>query len=303
MSRLPESNPYPALANQVELVVPPRITERLKGFTLRRLLGHIPYLSVGPFVLFDHFGPVAFPAGAGLDAAPHPHVGMATLSYLFEGELMHRDSMGAAQRIQPGGVNWMVAGSGAAHSERTPAELRGAPSRLAGVQLWLGLPAQHEEDAPRFEHHAADALPVIERDRVRLRVVAGSFGGARSPLGVVSPTLFVDVEMRAGAELMLPLEDEERAAYIVAGEISVSGERFPAGRLVVFRSGTDVLISAPGPARLILLGGARLDGPRHRWSTVISSRPERAQAARAAWQERRIPSVAGEAERGDFPNM
>ncbi len=303
MSNLSEPKRFAAMTDEVDFVVMPRVTERFKGFKLRRALGHIPYLSVGPFVLFDHFGPVTFAAGAGLDAPPHPHVGMATLSYLFEGELVHRDGMGNTQRIRPGETNWMVAGRGTAHSERTPSELRREGSRLAGVQMWLGLPTEHEEDAPRFEHHSADALPIVEVGDARVRVVVGTFGGARSPVGIHSQTLFADVEIPAGGNLVLPLEDEERAAYVVSGKIAVSGQIFPEVHLVVFRPGKDVAISAVGPTRMLILGGARLDGPRHRWSTVVSSRAERRGSAQADWSEGRIASVVDEAERGVFPNM
>lgn len=283
----------------VERVLEPRVYERFKGFKLRRVLSNAP--AVGPFVLFDHFGPVTFGVGQGLDGGPHPHVGMATLTYLFEGRVLHRDSIGSAAVVAPGGANWMVCGRGVAHSERTPQEDRRQESRLAGAQLWLALPAAHEEDAPRFEHHTV--LPVIEGEGKRLRVVAGSFAGTRSPVGTLSGTLCVDAELAAGAVLALSAgEHRERAAYVVAGEIDLGGESYGPERIVIFGPGKEIVIEARSSARLLLLGGEPL-GRRHMWSTVVSSRADRIAQAKADWDETRIPSVVGEVERGAFPKF
>ena len=288
---------------ELELVVLPRIFERIKGFKLKRMLQNIPHFTVGPFVAFDHFGPVTFGIGQGLDAGPHPHVGMATLTYLFEGSLLHRDSMGNAQTLEPGGANFMLCGRGVAHSERTPVEARQHEARLNGAQLWLGLPRAHEEDAPGFEHHSPAALPVIESNGARLRIIAGTFGGKRSPVGVLLGTLCVDAELAAGARLVLPAEHQERAAYIVSGEIALGNENFTAERMLVFRPGKEVTIIARTPSRLLLLGGERLDGPRYISSTIVASARERIERAKADWSEGRIPSVVGEAERGAWPPM
>lgn len=295
------TNGFVAAPAALDMVILPRIRERLKGFKLRRVLGNVPNLSVGPFVLFDHAGPVVFAAGTGLDAGPHPHVGMATLSYLFDGTLVHRDGMGNAQTLEPGAANWMIAGRGTAHSERTPLDKRDRESPFNFAQLWLALPREDEESEPSFEHHAAAALPVIEDKGVNLRLVAGNFGKVSSPVGVRSPTLCADVQLAAGARFALPPEHEERSAYIVSGTITLGDDGFPAGQMLVFRPGEEAVMTADGPARLLLLGGTRLDGPRYMWSTVVSSRRDRIEQAKSDWESRRIASVAGEAERGAFP--
>ena len=207
--------------NVIERIIEPRVYERFKGFQLRRVLSNAP--AVGPFVLFDHFGPVQFAAGQGLDGGPHPHVGMATLTYLFEGRVLHRDSMSNAAIACPGTANWMVCGRGVAHSERTPQEDRLVPSRLAGVQLWLALPAEQEEGAPQMEHHAA--LPVIEGDGKRLRVVAGSFGGTKSPVGVLSDTLCVDAEAHPVRNSRSPAASTASAPLIWCPARSLSAVR------------------------------------------------------------------------------
>lgn len=289
----------PATTEVIGQVVEPRIFERVKGFKLRRVLANQP--TVGPFVLFDHYGPVTFGIGLGLDAGPHPHVGMATLTYLFEGSLLHRDSMGNAVPLTPGGANWMVCGRGVAHSERTPPEARQQESRLQGVQLWLALPREHEEDAPHFAHYPPTALPVLESEGRRLRVVAGSFDGLRSPVATLSGTLCVHAELDAGARLVLSGEEhEERSIYVVSGEVALGGEVLSPERLIVLKPGAEAVVTARSPARLLLLGGERLDR-KQMWSTVVSSAPERIERAKTDWSEGRIPSVVGETDRGTFP--
>lgn len=288
-----------AASGLIDQVIEPRIFERVKGFKLRRVLANAP--TVGPFVLFDHFGPVSFGVGQGLDAGPHPHVGMATLTYLFEGSLLHRDSTGNTAPLTPGGANWMVCGRGIAHSERTPPEARQAPSRLHGVQLWLALPRAHEEDEPRFEHQPASALPVLQRDGCRLRVIAGSFEGTCSPLPTLSGTLCVHAELAAGARLELSgQEHQERSFYVVSGEVALGDERLRPERLVVLKRGAPAVISALAPTHLLLLGGERLDS-KHMWSTVVTGNAQRIDRAKADWSEGRIPSVVGEPDRGAFP--
>ena len=277
----------------------PRVIERVKGFKVRRVLANAP--SIGPFVLFDHYGPVDFAPGQGLDIGPHPHVGMATLTYLFEGAFLTRDSMGNAMTLLPGGAVWMAAGRGAAHSERTPPATRQASSRLAGAQLWLALPQEHEEDAPSAECYGPAALPVINGHGVRFRVIAGEFCGARSPVGILSPTLCVHIELDPAASVVLEGGGyEERGLYLISGEVALAESALSPERMVVLPAGEDVVLTAGSAAQLMLLGGTPT-GSRLLWSTALARTPERLEQARADWAEGRIPSVAGEAERGNFP--
>src|SRR5262245_43963428 len=206
------------------------------GLEVRRVLPGFPHRTVGPFIFLDHMGPVTFPAGEGIDVRPHPHIGLATVTYLFEGEIVHRDSLGSVQAIAPGDVNWMTAGSGIVHSERTAAELRRAGPRMHGIQTWVALPHADELAEPAFHHHPKAALPLVEMPRARLRVIAGTALGARSPVRVHSPTLYVAAELDAGSAFELPAEHEERGVYAVEGEISVAGTRIPPQHLAVLQS-------------------------------------------------------------------
>jgi len=280
----------------VETVIQPHSRDLGDGFEVHRMLPVTERRMVGPFVFFDHFGPTVLRAGSGLDVRPHPHIGLATVTYLFEGEILHRDSLGSVQSIRPGEVNWMTAGRGIAHSERTPAALRQGESRLFGVQLWVGLPRAHEETAPAFHHHPAEALPLVEGEGKRLRVIAGSFETARSPVQVFAETLCADLDLAAGARLALGTEHEERSAYVVSGEVEIGADRFEAGRLLVFRPGRPVLIAARSRARLLLLGGAAMDGPRHLWWNFVSSSKERIEQAKGDWLAGRFERVIGETE-------
>jgi redox-sensitive bicupin YhaK (pirin superfamily) len=286
----------PGKSEAVETVILPRTRDLGDGFEVRRVLPFAQRRMVGPFVFFDHFGPTVLRAGTGLDVRPHPHIGLATVTYLFAGEILHRDSIGSVQPIRPGEVNWMTAGRGIAHSERTPPEVRQAESPIFGVQLWVGLPRAHEETAPAFHHHAAARLPVVEGEGKRLRVIAGSFEAARAPTAVLADTLCADAELEAGARLSLGGEHEERSAYVVAGEVEVGSGRFEPGRLLVFRPGQPVVIAARSAARLLLLGGAAMDGPRHIWWNFVSSSKERIEQAKADWQAGRFDRVIGETE-------
>jgi redox-sensitive bicupin YhaK (pirin superfamily) len=277
----------------------PQVMERVAGFKVRRILANAP--AVGPFVLFDHYGPVDFAAGQGLDIGPHPHIGMGTLTYLFEGSMRTRDSLGNDMTLLPGGGIWMVAGRGAAHSERTPQETRQQASRLCGAQLWMTLPEAHEEDAPLVEHHKPAALPVIEEDHVRLRVIAGAFAGVRSPVGVLSPTLCVHAELAKGGRVALNgAEHEERGVYLISGDAEIAGTSLTPERMVMLAPGEDCVLIARSATQVMLLGGAPL-GPRHMWKTALARTPERLEQAKSDWIEGRIPSVVGEAERGNFP--
>jgi hypothetical protein len=243
----------------------PRTRDLGDGFEVRRALPSAQRQMVGPFVFFDQMGPVTLQAGRGLDVRPHPHIGLATVTYLFDGEILHRDSLGNAQAIRPGAVNWMTAGCGIVHSERTAPELRAGESSLFGIQTWVALPKGREETAPGFAHHAADALPVIEDRGRRLRLIAGSLYGERAPVEVFSEMFYADATLSAAARLDLPAEHEERGAWVAEGRIEIGGDVFDAGQMLVFRPGGVVVIKALDPARLILFGGESMDGPRHVW--------------------------------------
>jgi redox-sensitive bicupin YhaK (pirin superfamily) len=266
----------------------------LGGFEVRRLLPDGERQRVGPFIFFDHFGPVAFAAGQGMDVRPHPHIGLATLTYLFDGEILHRDSLGSQQIIRPGDVNWMLAGRGIVHSERTPAEARARGGRLHGIQCWVALPTDVEERAPRFEHHPSATIPVIRHPGVELHVVAGSAYGAVAPAGVLSPTLYVSAQLAAGAAVAVDDQHQERAIYVVEGTVTCAGQRLAAGSLAVLRPGASASFQAVDAARVMLLGGAALEGTRHIYWNFVSSSSERMEQAKADWRERRFPSVPGD---------
>lgn len=272
------------------------------GFTVFRSVPQAAVRSVGPFVFVDHFGPHDFPAGAGLDVRPHPHIGLATVTWLFDGEILHRDSLGTLQAIAPGDVNWMVARRGIVHSERTAPARRTQTHRLHGVQTWLALPTEHEDCAPAFAHHPAATLPLIEREGVRLRVIAGQAFGGRSPVAVFSPTLYCALELAAGARFVVTTEHAERAVYVVSGEVAIDGQHAARGQLAVLATGLDVTLTAQSAVQLMLLGGAPL-GPRHVWWNLVSTSREKIVAAQDAWRHYapgsgtdRFPAVPDERE-------
>ena len=297
MSWLPAQEPRceAGAGTALDLVIVPRQRD-LGGLQVRRVLPASERRMVGPFVFLDQMGPVAFKPGAGLDVRPHPHIGLATVTYLFEGEILHRDSLGSVQPIRPGEVNWMTAGRGITHSERTPETLRMAPSRLFGVQAWIALPKAQEQSAPSFAHHDTKALPVVETDGARVRVMAGSFGGQRSPVKTVSEMIYADATLRAGGKLSFSIEYEERGIYIVDGMVDLGGRSFGTSQLLVFRRGVDVKVTAPAGAHLLLLGGAPLDGPRHIWWNFVSSSKDSIEKAKADWKAGNFASVPGETE-------
>ncbi len=277
------------------------------GFTVRRLLPSAIRQAVGPFVFFDHFGPITAGPADDHDVRPHPHIGLATVTYLFEGAMQHRDSTGISQRIEPGAINWMTAGQGIVHSERTPDDLRALTRRSHGLQLWAALPVEHEETAPRFEHTAAAQLPQRQEGGALLRVLIGRAHGLTSPVGTLSPTLYVDYALASGAVLSLPTpaEAEERALYGVDApfEVEIDGavERVEPFTLAVLSPGsTATLRAAGGAARVMLVGGAPL-GPRHMWWNFVSSRKERIAQAAADWEADRMGRVPGETERIPLP--
>ncbi|MEN3974169.1 pirin family protein [Emcibacter sp. SYSU 3D8] len=287
------------MPSPVELVIEPRPRD-LGGFEVRRVLPFVTRRMVGPFVFLDHIGPAVFAPGTGVDVRPHPHIGLATVTYLFEGEMMHRDSVGAVQNIMPGDVNWMTAGRGIVHSERTAPEARARGFAMHGIQAWVALPVEDEETEPSFHHHGKDSLPMIEHDGVSLRLIAGSAYGKTSPVKTYSPTFYLDAVMAAGSTLPLTGEHKERAAYIAEGTIDVAGEAYESGRMLVFAPDTEVTLRAQSDARLMLLGGANI-GKRHIWWNLVSSRPERIEQAKAAWKEQRFPPVPGETEFTPLP--
>ena len=278
----------------MRLVLQPHAKDLGGGFVVRRLLPAAGRRAVGPFVFFDHMGPVEAGPADQHDVRPHPHIGLATCTYLFEGAMMHRDSTGAVQRIEPGAVNWMTAGRGIVHSERTPDDLRAVQRRSHGLQLWIALPAELEEVEPAFQHVAADEIPALEIGGAQVRVLVGEAFGAASPVRAASPTLYLDVVLAAGDAFPLPLADE-RAVYGVDAPFELDGERFEPGRMVVLQPGEEPMLSASGDARVVLIGGAPL-GERFLWWNFVASRKERIEQAAADWQAGRFPAVPGETE-------
>jgi redox-sensitive bicupin YhaK (pirin superfamily) len=299
MDSIPQAEPQ--LPKGVETVVAPRTGDLPGGFKVHRVLPTRQRRMVGPFIFLDEMGPEVLQAGAGLDVPPHPHIGLATVTYLFEGELLHRDSLGKVQPILPGEVNWMTAGRGIAHSERTPTALRQSESRLAGLQSWVALPERYEECDPGFAHTAASELPVVEGEGKRVRLVAGQLFGARSPVHTLSELFYADVALESGARLVVPTDYEERAAVVVEGPIEVDQGSYPTGQLLVFKPGEEVVLRAPTKARVMLLGGAPLDGPRHIFWNFVSSSRERIEQAKEDWREGRFAPVPGETELVPLP--
>ncbi len=278
-------NPDAVAPEAIETLIIPRARD-IGGFEVRRALPAPKRQMVGPFIFFDQMGPAEFVTGQGIDVRPHPHIGLATVTYLYRGEFQHRDSLGSNQVILPGAVNWMVAGRGVTHSERTSVETRRAPHDLYGVQTWVALPTANEDDAPSFEHHGRDALPVLEAEGVRLRLILGTAYGERAPAHVFSETFYIDAALSPGARMPLPEDHEDRGLYVIEGEITVAGQVFETGRMLVFRPGDKITIGAGATgARLLLLGGATLDGPRYIWWNFVASSQERIEAAKAAWRK------------------
>ncbi|MBC8072375.1 MAG: pirin family protein [Deltaproteobacteria bacterium] len=273
------------------------------GLAVRRVLPVLAQRSVGPFVFFDHMGPAVLAPGTGVDVPPHPHIGLATVTYLFAGELVHRDTLGSHQVIRPGDVNWMAAGRGIAHSERSGEAARAEGATVHGIQSWFALPKGHEQDAPSFEHHGAASLPVIERGGSRLTIVAGTAWGERSPVGVLSPTLYVDARFDTDATVVLDEEHEQRAVYVAEGELEHDGKLARPGMLMVLAPGGHPELRAHAATRAMLLGGAKLDGPRHIWWNFVASDATRIEQAKRDWAEDRFGEVPGDsAERVPLPS-
>ncbi|UCF99372.1 MAG: pirin family protein [Spirochaetaceae bacterium] len=278
----------------IQRIIQPRAVD-LGGFVVRRSLPAAGYHSVGPWVFFDHIGPAAFSPGRGVDVIPHPHINLATVTYLFEGEIVHRDSIGSVQTITPGAINLMVAARGIVHSERSGPELRAKGHRLNGLQLWFALPESDEEIEPSFDHYPAGDLPRASIDGVGLRVMIGSAYGLRSPVKTFSPTLYAEADMPQEGGLVLPTEVEQRAVYLVSGALSVHDFELREHSLIAFEPGSEVRLSAREDSRLTLIGGTPL-GRRYMWWNFVSSRKERIEQAKADWKEGRFRMVPGETE-------
>ncbi len=298
MSWQPCPDPTPGDAeacNAIDQVIVPRARD-IGDFEVRRALPSARRRMVGPFIFFDQMGPAEFLVGAGMDVRPHPHIGLATVTYLFTGEIMHRDSLGTELAIKPGAVNWMTAGSGIAHSERSDQATRDTKRELFGIQSWVALPADAEETAPEFIHHGAEELPVIDGEGKTVRLITGRMLGQASPVKTYSETVYADAALQAGASLPFDADYEERAIYTVSGEIEIAGDRFGPGQLLVLHPGDAITVTARTDARFMLLGGEPMDGPRHIWWNFVSSRQDRIEQAKADWSAGRFDPVFGDTE-------
>ena len=282
-----------APSESIELVIAARARD-LGGFEVRRVLPSSKRRLVGPFVFFDHIGPAEQPPGIGIDVRPHPHINLCTVTYLFRGELFHRDSLGSAQAIRAGDVNWMIAGRGIAHSERTSPEVRLSGGHLHGIQSWVALPKQLEETEPRFEHHSVASIPRLRQRGIELDVIAGTGFGATSPVSVLSPTFYVHAWLEQDALLEVDIEHAERAVYVVEGVVQCDGRTFGVGTMFVLRMDVVARISCKRAARLMLVGGAALDGERHVFWNFVSSSKERIEQAKDDWRSGRFGKVPGD---------
>ncbi|HEV7254845.1 MAG TPA: pirin family protein [Mesorhizobium sp.] len=295
MSFFPGRDPEPgdaAAAKSIELMVVPNAKD-IGGFEVRRALPTAKRRLVGPFIFFDRMGPAIMRAGQAMDVRPHPHIGLATVTYLFDGKVRHRDSLGTELVIAPGDVNLMTAGRGIVHSERTPEELRGAPMSISGLQTWLALPDGKEELPPLFENTQGADLPEFDDEGVSGRVVIGGFSGLASPVRAHSDTLYVDLRLSPGARVKIPADAEERAVYLLEGEVEIAAQTFPADRLLVFRPGDEIVVGSENGAHLMLFGGASL-GSRYIWWNFVSSSKERIEQAKEEWRTGRFDIVPGD---------
>jgi redox-sensitive bicupin YhaK (pirin superfamily) len=298
MSFFPGNDPVAGDAfacDQIELMVIPNAKD-IGGFQVRRALPTARRRLVGPFIFFDRMGPAILRAGQALDVRPHPHIGLSTVTYLFDGKIRHRDSLGTEMVIAPGDVNLMTAGRGIVHSERTPEELRGAPMSVSGLQTWLALPDDKEETAPIFENTGRDLLPEFEDDGASGRLVMGSFSGIRSPVRTDTDTLYADVRLAPGARIKIPADAEERAIYVLEGIVTISGDHFPSDRLLVFKPGDEIVVTSEQGAHFMLFGGASLGSKRYIWWNFVSSSKERIEQAKNEWKTGRFDIVPGDEE-------
>lgn len=277
----------------VETIIIPR-TSDLGNFEVKRALPSRQKRMVGPFIFWDEMGPGEFLTGQGLDVRPHPHIGLSTVTYLYQGSLHHRDSLGTDQEISPGALNLMSAGRGIVHSERTGAAVRRAPSHLFGIQSWLAQPKNLEDSAPSFLHAGAEELPVLEGEGKKLKIILGQAYGSQSPVKTDWETLYLDIELQKGASLPIPLETEERALYALDGSLEIGGEIFSPHQMIVLKPGREVTIKALEKTRLALLGGQVMDGPRYVWWNFVASSQERIEEAKENWKQGRFDKVPGD---------
>jgi redox-sensitive bicupin YhaK (pirin superfamily) len=280
-------------SRSVELLLEARPRD-IGGFSVRRVLPSGRRRMVGPFIFFDHMGPAQLPLGSGLDVRPHPHICLATVTFLFEGEIIHRDSLGSLQAIRPGDINWMVAGRGIVHSERSSPQARAQGVKLHGLQCWVALPLEHEEAEPSFQHHDRSALPTARLPGAELDVLVGSAYGVHAPVRVLSPTLYVHAQLAAGARLPIDGDYQDRAVYVVQGSITCDDRPFASGTMVVLRRGAPATISCAEPARVMIVGGDRLAGERHVWWNYVASSLARIERAKDDWRDGRFPPVPGD---------
>ncbi len=285
----------------IHQLIEPEVKD-LGGFVARRSLPYRDRQMVGPFIFFDHLGPATLPSGQGIDVRPHPHINLATVTYLFEGALMHRDSLGTVQEIQPGAVNWMTAGSGIVHSERSPERDRASGVTIHGIQTWVALPDNQEEIDPWFHHYPADTLPTWSENGASITLIAGQSNGHTSPVKVFSPILYLDVVLAPEAQFILAADYSERAVYSVTEGIQIDQEPLPPYRLAVLGPGATVILSSTIAARCIVIGGEPL-GTRYKWWNFVSSRKERIQQAKANWRDRCFTPVPGETEFIPLPEV
>ena len=300
MTWMPDFDPTPGDATACDLIdtlIVPRARD-LGGFEVRRALPSPKRQMVGPFIFFDQMGPAEFLETGGIDVRPHPHIGLATVTYLFDGEVHHRDSLGTDLAIRPGELNWMSAGSGIVHSEREDEDWKSKPRKLFGIQSWVALPKHAEESAPSFEHVGKADLPVLEDKGTQVRVIAGELYGAASPVKTASETIYADVSLEPGRSFPIDATHEERAIYTVDGVVDIAGDRFEAGQLLVFKPGDPITVTAShgAPARFLVVGGEPMDGPRYIWWNFVSSSKERIEQAKDDWKHMRFDTVPGDAE-------
>lgn len=298
MSFFPGTDPVAGDAfacDAIETLIIPRAHD-IGGLEVRRALPSARRRLVGPFIFFDRMGPAILRAGQALDVRPHPHIGLATVTYLFDGKIRHRDSLGTEMVIEPGDVNLMTAGRGIVHSERSPEELRGGPLSISGLQTWLALPEDKEEIAPLFENTGRAELPEIDGEEATGRVVIGSFSGLKAPVRTASDTLYADIRLKPGGRIPIPADTEERAIYVLEGEVEIAGDRFAENQLLVFREGDQIVISSERGAHFMLFGGASLGSRRYIWWNFVSSSKERIEQAKEEWRTGRFDIVPGDAE-------
>ncbi|MBD1911771.1 MULTISPECIES: pirin family protein [unclassified Leptolyngbya] len=281
------------MVTSIAQILEPHVQD-LGGFQVRRSLPHGTRSMVGPFIFFDHMGPAVFPPGQGMDVRPHPHINLATVTYLFEGAILHRDSVGSVQEIQPGAVNWMTAGRGITHSERTPERDRQQSSHLHGIQTWIALPEANEEVEPSFQHYPASEIPTCQLDGVTITVVAGQFFGHVSPVKAFSPILYLDAVFSKKGQFTVPADYSERAVYTVTSGLSIDGEPLAQYQMAILQPGSEVTIASSDPARCVVVGGPV--GDRIKWWNFVSSRPERVEQAKQDWKAGRFPPVPAESE-------